>query len=83
VGRVEADAHAALRGQAVHEGLEQVRLGLSRTFDDGIQDQYTLAYPELKKSGLRATFGIIGSKVGGTIKATGEPEVPNLKPGTC
>ena len=35
---------------------------LSLTFDDGLQDQYTLAYPELRKRGLRATFASIGSK---------------------
>ncbi len=49
---------------------------LSLTFDDGLMDQYTLAYQELKKRGLRATFAIIGSKVGGTIKATNSPTVP-------
>ena len=42
---------------------------LSLTFDDGLQDQYTLAYPELKRRGLRATFAIIGSKVGGTMRS--------------
>lgn len=40
---------------------------LSLTFDDGLEDQYTLAWPELKKRGLRATFAIIGSKVGGVV----------------
>ena len=54
------------------------KAALSYTFDDGIQDQYTLAYPEMKKRGIRATFGIIGSKVGGTIKATGVPDVPAM-----
>ena len=54
------------------------KAALSYTFDDGIQDQYTLAYPEMKKRGIRATFGIIGSKVGGTISATGVPDVPAM-----
>ena len=54
------------------------KAAVSYTFDDGIQDQYTLAYPEMKKRGIRATFGIIGSKVGGTIKATGVPDVPAM-----
>lgn len=54
------------------------KAAISYTFDDGIQDQYTLAYPEMKKRGIRATFGIIGSKVGGTIKATGVPDVPAM-----
>ena len=54
------------------------KAAISYTFDDGIQDQYTLAYPEMKKRGIRATFGIIGSKVGGIIKATGVPDVPAM-----
>lgn len=54
------------------------KAAVSYTFDDGIQDQYTLAYPEMKKRGIRATFAIIGSKVGGTIKATNSPEVPAM-----
>lgn len=40
---------------------------LSLTFDDGLQDQYTLAFPELQRRGLRATFAVIGSKVGGVM----------------
>ena len=54
------------------------KAAISYTFDDGIQDQYTLAYPEMKRRGLRATFAIIGSKVGGTIRATGVPDVPAM-----
>lgn len=34
------------------------------TFDDGLLDQYTIAYPMFKELGLPATFFIIGSKVG-------------------
>ena len=34
------------------------------TFDDGLKDQYTIAYPMFKELGLPATFFIIGSKVG-------------------
>lgn len=47
---------------------------LSLTFDDGLQDQYTLAYPELRKRGLRATFAIIGSKVGGVMRSKQDRE---------
>ena len=54
------------------------KAAISYTFDDGIQNQYTLAYPEMKKRGIRATFAIIGSKVGGTIKATNSPDVPAM-----
>ena len=43
---------------------------LSLTFDDGLQDQFTLAAPELKKRGLRATFAIVGSKVGGIMRSS-------------
>lgn len=42
---------------------------LSLTFDDGLLDQYTLAYPQLKARGLKASFGIIGSKVGGVMRS--------------
>ena len=34
------------------------------TFDDGLADQYTIAYPMFRKAGLPATFFIVGSKVG-------------------
>ena len=34
------------------------------TFDDGLADQYTIAYPMFRKAGFPATFFIIGSKVG-------------------
>lgn len=47
---------------------------LSLTFDDGLLDQYTLAYPELKRRGLRATFAIIGSKVGGVMRSKQDRE---------
>ncbi|MBQ5460467.1 MAG: polysaccharide deacetylase family protein, partial [Bacteroidaceae bacterium] len=38
---------------------------LSLTFDDGLQEHFTLLRPELNRRGLRATFAIVGSKVGG------------------
>lgn len=34
------------------------------TFDDGLKDQYTVAYPMLKEAGLKGTFFIIAGKVG-------------------
>ena len=37
---------------------------ISFTFDDGLQEHYTEVFPRLKKLGLKASFGIIGSKVG-------------------
>ena len=61
---------------AKYDGNRQA--AVTYTFDDGIQDQYTLAYPEMKKRGIRATFGIIGSKVGGTISASGGITMPAM-----
>lgn len=46
------------------------KAALSLTFDDGLQDQYTLLRPELNRRGLRATFAIIGSKVGGLMRSS-------------
>ena len=43
---------------------------VSLTFDDGLIDQYTLVYPQLKQRGLRATFAVIGSKVGGMMRSS-------------
>lgn len=36
---------------------------ISYTFDDGLEEQYTLAAPELEKRGFRGTFVINGSKI--------------------
>lgn len=43
---------------------------LTFTFDDGLQEHYTLVFPRLKALGLKASFGVIGSKVGGDWKGT-------------
>lgn len=43
---------------------------VSYTFDDGLQDQYTLAWPQLKARGLKATFAVIASKVGGMVRSS-------------
>ena len=50
--------------------LGNARAAVSYTFDDGLMEQYTLAFPELQKRGIHATFYIIGSKVGGDHKGT-------------
>ena len=42
---------------------------LSLTFDDGLEDQFTLAAPQLNQRGLKATFAIVGSKVGGVMRS--------------
>lgn len=41
---------------------------LTFTFDDGLQEHYTEVFPRLKRLGLKASFGIIGSKVESTWK---------------
>ena len=41
---------------------------LTFTFDDGLQEHYTEVFPRLKRLGLKASFGIIGSKVGSDWK---------------
>lgn len=43
---------------------------LSYTFDDGLLEHYTLVFPRLKELGLKASFCIIGSKVGRDQKGT-------------
>ena len=46
------------------------KAALSLTFDDGLQEHYTLLRPELNRRGLRATFAIIGSKIGGVMHSS-------------
>lgn len=41
---------------------------VSYTFDDGLEEHYTLVFPQLKKLGIKATFAIIGDKVGSAWK---------------
>ena len=43
---------------------------VSYTFDDGLLEHYTMVFPQLKKRGIKATFCIIGSKVGRDMKGT-------------
>lgn len=43
---------------------------VSYTFDDGLEEHYTKVFPELKKRGLKATFAVIGSKIGHDWKGT-------------
>ncbi len=46
------------------------KAAVSYTFDDGLLEHYMRVFPELKRRGLKATFGIIGSKVGRDMKGT-------------
>ncbi len=39
------------------------RAAVSYTFDDGLRDQYELAFPWLKRAGLRATFYLNGAAI--------------------
>lgn len=43
---------------------------ISYTFDDGLLEHYTLVRPQLNALGLKASFCIIGSKVGKDQKGT-------------
>ncbi len=63
----QAADHGELQGVSIAPYLKDCKAAISYTFDDGLLDQYTLARPELNKRGLRATFAIIGSKVGGKM----------------
>lgn len=40
------------------------KCAVSYTFDDGLKDQYTLLFPVLKECGIRATFWLVGNKIG-------------------
>lgn len=41
---------------------------LSLTFDDGLEEHYSIVYPELEKRSLKGTFAIVGRNVGGKNK---------------
>lgn len=43
---------------------------ISYTFDDGLQEHYTMVFPKLRELGLQGTFCIIGNKVGRDQKGT-------------
>lgn len=36
---------------------------LSLTFDDGLRDQYTIAWPKMRTLGLKGSFGLIGQRM--------------------
>ena len=46
------------------------KAAVSYTFDDGLKEHYTMVFPQLRRRGLKATFGIVGSKVGRDMKGT-------------
>ena len=50
------------------------------TFDDGLLDQYELAYPMFREAGLKATFFIIGSKIGNPdgMRSKAESHTPTM-----
>ena len=49
------------------------------TFDDGYESNYRIAYPLMKKLGMRGTIFVIGSSVGKkTYKETGVPIYPHF-----
>lgn len=44
------------------------KAAVSYTFDDGMEEHYTLLFPELKKRGIKGTFAINGAFIGGKWK---------------
>ncbi len=57
------------------------RHGITVTFDDGCQDNYTNAFPVLRELGIKATMFIVPSAMGENIAITlaeGEPPRPHL-----
>lgn len=46
------------------------KAALTYTFDDGLLEHYTLVFPQLKQYRLKATFCVIGSKIGRNHKRT-------------
>ena len=46
---------------AAYRGGRQAALSL--TFDDGLQEHYSLLFPRLQQLGLHATFGVIGKRM--------------------
>lgn len=49
---------------------EDRQAAISYTFDDGLQEHYTMVFPKFKELGLKGSFCIIGSKVGKDQKGT-------------
>ena len=45
---------------------------IALSFDDGYTDNYTEAFPLLKKYGAKGTFSVINSKIGGNIYMTAD-----------
>ena len=55
------------------------RFEVAETIGDGLLDQYELAYPMFREAGLKATFFIIGSKIGNPdgMRSCGILNLPN------
>ena len=63
----------------VEQGTELPEKPVVITFDDGYESNYSLAYPILKKYGMKATIFVIGVSVGkDTYKDTGEAMIPHF-----
>lgn len=44
------------------------KAALSFTFDDGLEEHYSIVYPEMEKRAIKGTFAIVGKNVGGSNK---------------
>lgn len=48
---------------------------VSLTFDDGLIEHYTLVFPKLKETGLKATFWVCGNIINSKEAASGKPRM--------
>jgi len=48
------------------------------TFDDGYVSNYVMAYPELKRRGMKASISVIGWSVGQSFNSKGKPIIPHF-----
>ncbi|MBO4991127.1 MAG: polysaccharide deacetylase family protein [Firmicutes bacterium] len=63
----------------VEQGVELPEKPVVITFDDGYESNLTLAYPILKRYGMKATVFAIGVSIGkDTYKDTGESMIPHF-----
>ena len=62
---VSAMTYAGTPQVSVAEWKDGKAAAVCFTFDDGLEDQYTIAAPELEKRGWRGTFFINGAKIDG------------------
>lgn len=57
--------HISAKSQSIYIApyADNKQAALSLTFDDGLKEHYSILFPKLKELGIRATFGIVGSRI--------------------